>query len=64
MPRGASHIPTALLRAQCRHDRIDPVGAGALLVAAVGLVAAVMLLKPFAPGWDHLYRGGTFQAHV
>jgi hypothetical protein len=39
------------------HHRIDPVGAGALLVSALGLIATILLLKPYTPTSDHAYTG-------
>ncbi len=43
------------LQPRSRHYRIDPVGAGAPLMGGLGLITAVLLLKPYAPPSTHAY---------
>jgi hypothetical protein len=63
MPTSAPYLSTARQRPRGTHHRIDPVGVGALLVASLGLLTTVLLLKPYAPT-NHANTGGRADAHT
>ena len=63
MPRPAPHLGTRLWPSCSTHRRIGRVGAGALVVGALGLIATVLLLRPYAPALIQARTDGRVDAH-
>jgi hypothetical protein len=62
MSRSAPHPATAHRLSGRTHHRIDLIGAAAVVVGAVGLITAVLVLRPYAPTAVHARAGGGVDA--